>query len=82
MYELRSASSLTGKLCECASNYFTLFVFLQAAYHGVPIVCMPQFADQELNTMKVVSKVNLCLPCLLVNSKAVACACILCSFAR
>lgn len=31
---------------------------VQAAYHGVPIVCVPHFGDQEMNAVKVISKVN------------------------
>jgi len=30
----------------------------QAAYHGVPVVAMPIFADQQMNAMKAVSKVG------------------------
>ena len=33
----------------------------QAAYHGVPVVAMPFFADQPLNAMKAASKVQVTL---------------------
>ena len=35
-----------------------IVISCQAAYHGVPVVAMPFFADQPLNTMKAVSKVQ------------------------
>ena len=31
---------------------------MQAAYHGVPLVAMPFFADQHLNALKAVNKVH------------------------
>ena len=36
-------------------------VSCQAAYHGVPVVAMPFFADQPLNAMKAASKVQVTL---------------------
>ena len=33
-------------------------MLLQAAYHGVPVVGLPFFADQPANAGKIVAKVN------------------------